>query len=187
MAARPRGPYRRIPNAVIRREQAEKVRAAAVTARRRGWPLDWLITLNFYLTDCDVADMPRAFEYIRDMAVRWYRYEAKAGRVPPCDAFAFAWALEQEHDWYHAHWLVHLPAGTERRFRSMLDRWTLRAAGIAAAGYCDIRRFDENGPFYITKGTHPRDFVGRPGWCRRAGGRGYFHSKRTGISANLAP
>lgn len=185
MVTRPRGPYRQIPNAVIKPEQAEMVRAAYIAAKRQGWPLDRLITLNFAFTDCEPAAMPAAFEYIRDMAVRWYRHEGKMGRLPRDDRFAFVWSLEQEGDWPHAHWLVHLPARSVSRFKKMLERWTMRAAGVARTGYFDMRKFDANGPLYLTKGTAPQHFVGPPKWKRRAGGRGYFYSKRAGASANL--
>ncbi len=147
--------------------------------------MDRLITLNFHFTDCPAEDMPRAFEYIRDMAVRWYRYEGLVGRFSDSDEFAFVWTLEHVGEFYHAHWLVHLPAKSEKRFLRMLDRWTMRAAGIARPGYLDIRPFDHMGPIYLTKGMAPDHFVGPRTWRTRPGGQGRFHAKRCGVSANL--
>lgn len=187
MAARPRGPYRQTPNAVIRAEQADRLHEAAKLAERRGWPLDRMITLNFSFTDCESDRMPEAFEYVRDMAVRWYRYETSVGRVQPGDQFAFVWALEHVNDWHHVHWLVHLPRGTEGRFREMLFKWTLRAAGVPQERYFHIRPADRFALDYVTKGMNPADYQGNPRWRAAPGSQGYFRHKRCGVSANLSP
>ena len=129
--------------------------------------------------------MPEAFEYIRDRAVRWYRYETTRGRIPKGEQFAFVWSLEHVGEHYHAHWLVHLPRKTRRRFRRGLEAWMMRAAGHGRSGYLDIRGFDHMGPVYLTKGMHPDEFVGPPRWRGRVGKQGHFHAKRCGISANL--
>ena len=161
------------------------MRAAAEIAKAKGWPLDQMITLNFFLTDCDEERMPAAFEYVRDMAVRWYRYETDAGRIPKEDQFAFIWSLEHVGDYYHAHWLVHLPKTTGRRFRRMMETWCLRAAGQGLPGYFNMKRFNHMGPIYLTKGMAPDEFVGPKAWRGREGRQGYFRAKRCGISANL--
>lgn len=186
MASLTRGPYRLKPNRVISRDQLANLRAAHLFGLSRGWSYDDFLTLNFGLSDYPDR-ISEGFDIIRDTAVRWFRYETACGRMPPGEAFAFLWAMEQKGDWTHVHWLIHLPEELRERFFDMLPRWILRGAGMVQQGFYHRRDADSQAINYLTKGCDPRHFIGRPSWRTAPGGQGEFHAKRAGVSLNIGP
>lgn len=107
--------------------------------------------------------------------------------MPPGEAFAFLWALEQKGDWPHVHWLIHLPEEQRERFFEMLPRWILRGAGLVQQDFYHHRAADRQAIHYLTKGCDPRHFIGSPSWRTAPGGQGRFHVKRAGVSLNIGP
>lgn len=180
-----RGRYRQKPNRVISRDQLTNLRAAYQFGSSMGWSFDDFITLNFGLSDYPDRTSD-GFDTIRDSAVRWFRYEADCGRVPPGEAFAFIWALEQKGDWPHVHWLIHLPQELRARFFVALPRWILRGAGVVLPEFYHRRAADRQAIHYLTKGCEPRHFIGSPSWRTAPGGQGEFQVKRAGTSLNIA-
>lgn len=185
MASRTRGRYRVKPNQVITRDQLDNLRAALHFGVAQDWLFLDFLTLNFGL--CDYPDRAaEAFKAIRDAATRWFSYQERCGRMPPGEAFAFIWALEQKGDWPHAHWLVHLPKRLRKGFLKMLPRWTLRAVGVVWPGFFHIGPADAQAINYLTKGCHPDHFIGAPHWRSPPGSQGQFSVKRAGASLNIA-
>lgn len=173
----------RISQHISRKPASNMVHAVRV-AQAIGQPLNQLVTFNFAHTTCPEHLVSRQFERLRDNHfVPWLRRKGKGRPKPP----AFIWSVENSNGCLNVHWLVHIPKGRVRAFRSQLPKWLAAVAGeVSCTSAIHVRHAPrpQGAAKYMAKGIDP---LYAPFFRIRHVPQGRVHGKRAGISRCLGP
>lgn len=175
------------------RKATTAIKQSFRTAAAIDRPLNTYVTINIMQTEAPEEETSARFLKLRERRFgRWASYTPKGAKGsrngPPTDV----WVIEAPNGHAHIHWVLHVDPTQQDEFEKKLVRWVESAfkIGTWAEHAVDIRPVQANTAStlgaYLAKGTDPNlaAFYYIPD--RFLSPQGVVHSKRSGVSLNLA-
>ena len=159
-------------------------------ARDHGRPLNQLVTVNLWQTECLAGEASIRVAMLCAKFTRWLLHQSqkalKQGR-PDYGPSTYETVIEAPDGHFHVHWTVHVPSKLQALFVKTLPRWIEKTCGPARSdAVIDVREVETVMALgrYCMKGIDPhqarRYFV-------EAEDQGVVFGKRVGISRSLGP